>query len=419
MTDTLVQRDVKFNIFSGMLKSLDGGDGVARLRTTASSTIKDLSGDEMTLGALQKMATTAERGMTIFLNHKYSIPEDVFGTVEKAQITPRGEFYDLDLDIRVNKSNPRAVTAHASIVDDGVQLGCSIGALIPPGGAKQTDSGLEIDDVKLLEASIVGIPANPRSFVQYAVKALNQAALDDAEEDEIVPSGPPLQIKATPGSTVMVSGLTDDQITTTSTAPDAEKAKVWVTVDTEDTAEDAAPASAGPSKGSKAKPDSKKKGDEPEVTKDAAPSDEEDEGESDTASDPLATEVPATQEAPPESDPETDGAASEAEVDEQTETTKALGVEALTTVLKSATVELVEARKALIVETTKVADLEKRLDESEENLVLAKQIVERLAALPLGRKTSFSKGVSEFRSKLAGIYSDDVMNLMESNPDGN
>lgn len=416
MTTDLVQRDVNFNIFSGMLKALENGDGVKRLRTTASSTIKDLSGDEMTLNALQKMAQTAENRMTIFLNHKYMVPEDVLGTVEKAQITSRGEFYDLDFDVRINNSNPRAIATHDSIVNDGVQLGCSIGALIPAGGAKQTDSGLEIDDVKLLEASIVGIPANPRSFVQYAVKALNQAALEDAEEDEVVTSGPPLQIKATPDSTVTI-------VTDVSGEVEVEqKAKVWVTVDTEDSADTDAPAaSAGSdkSKGSKAKQDGKKKGDEPDVTKDAAPSDEEDEGESDPASDPLATEVPATQEAPPESDPESDGAADEAEVDEQIEATRSLGIEALTTVLKSTTSELVEARKALIAENTKVASLEKQLSDSEENLELAKQIVERLAALPLGRKTSFSKGVSEFRSKLAGIYSDDVMNLMESKPDGN
>jgi HK97 family phage prohead protease len=383
--DALVQRDVKFNIFTGMLKALpmEADDGIKRLHTTASSTIKDLSGDEMTLNALQQMAATAEQGMTIFLNHKYQVPEDVLGKVESAEIHSRGEFYDLDFTIRVSESNERAVKAYNAIHSDGVQLGCSIGALIPEGGATKSEDGggLTIDDVRLLEASIVGIPANPRSFVQYAVKALNEAVLEDVEEDEVVSSGPPLQIKATPNSTL---GLTtaDTTITISNEVTTTEETEI-----------------------------------EEDITKEAAPPAEGDEGESEPP-DTESEEVPATQEAP-QSDPESDGAAEEAEVDEQVEAQKALGLETIAGLLKATTRELVDTRKELSHELELRKQAETRASEAEENLVLAKQIIERVASLPLGRKTSYSKGVSEFRQKLSGLYSDDVMNLLERNPDGN
>ena len=74
--------DVKFNIVTGLLKAYEAGDGVKRLKTTASSTVLDLGGDQMELSALQSMATTAQQNMTIFLNHKYQVPEDVLGSVE-------------------------------------------------------------------------------------------------------------------------------------------------------------------------------------------------------------------------------------------------------------------------------------------------------------------------------------------------
>jgi phage head maturation protease len=173
--------DVKFNIVTGLLKAMpDSGDGIKRLKTTASSTITDLAGDEMELTALQQMAATAQQNMTIFLNHKYQVPEDVLGSVEKTEIIQRENgWYDLDFDIKVDEANERAVKAWKQI-SNGTKLGCSIGARIPEGGYEVTKTGLKIKDVHLMEASIVGLPANPRAFVQHALKALH----DDLEAEE-------------------------------------------------------------------------------------------------------------------------------------------------------------------------------------------------------------------------------------------
>jgi hypothetical protein len=81
--------------------------------------------------------------------------------------------WDLDFDVVVNDSNPRAVDAFNAI-DKGTKLGLSIGAMIPEGGAvRNKKTGTYVfNHVDLLETSIVGIPANPRSWVQNAVKAI-------------------------------------------------------------------------------------------------------------------------------------------------------------------------------------------------------------------------------------------------------
>lgn len=175
-----------FSIFAPMLKASRGSDGKMRLHGIASSTIKDRHGDTMTFTALSDMERSAANNLTIFLNHEYRVPEDVAGSVERAMIrssTQDPDIHDLVLDVVVNESNPRAVNAWEAI-QNGTQLGLSIGAMIPDGGAvRDKKSGAyTIEHVELLETSLVGVPANPRSWVEYAVKSLRR---DDEVEKEL------------------------------------------------------------------------------------------------------------------------------------------------------------------------------------------------------------------------------------------
>ena len=166
-----------------MLKAFeaDNPDGTKRmmLHGVASSTIKDLHGDTMLESALDDMERAANSGLTIFGNHSYVVPEDDYGHVESAQIRNSGKIdeagdpiYDLMFDIEVNDENDRAIKTWRSIRKKS-KLGLSIGAMIPPGGAvRDKKSGaLTISHVELLETSIVGIPANPRSWIENAVRA--------------------------------------------------------------------------------------------------------------------------------------------------------------------------------------------------------------------------------------------------------
>jgi phage head maturation protease len=161
------------------LKAMRDPDGKMRLHGTASSTIKDLHGDTMLLSALEDMERAANNNLTIFGNHSYEVPEDVYGSTESAQIKQAGTvdangdpIYDLKFSIVVNDENERAVKTFKAI-EKGSKLGISIGAMIPEGGAvRDKKSGAyTISHVDLIETSIVGIPANPRSWVENAMKA--------------------------------------------------------------------------------------------------------------------------------------------------------------------------------------------------------------------------------------------------------
>jgi HK97 family phage prohead protease len=174
-----------FRIYSGLLKAYEQ-DGRKMLRTTASSSVADLSKDEILPSAIHQMADRARNNLTIFLNHEYRVPEDVLGSVETATVVQRGvdnigsPIFDLDFDLVVNESNPRALQTYAAI-ENGVQLGTSIGAIVRH-ATKKKDGGYRVDDIELLEASIVGIPANPRSWVHYAVKSLTTTVDNDEPE---------------------------------------------------------------------------------------------------------------------------------------------------------------------------------------------------------------------------------------------
>lgn len=182
--DQIAQAMTTFKIYTKgrLLASRTADDGQLRIEGIASSTIRDHHGDEITEKALRKMAGSA-LGMTIFLNHEYRVPQDVFGVVERAKVVKSGEIdsrtgqpiYDMRVGIRVAKTNKPAVDTFELIESDAIKLGISIGAMVPEGGATFAKSGggrYVVDDADLVEASIISLPANSRSWVDHVVKAL-------------------------------------------------------------------------------------------------------------------------------------------------------------------------------------------------------------------------------------------------------
>ncbi len=178
-----------FKIYTNALKAYEADNGDRFVTGTTSSTIRDLHGDEMTLSALKSMEATAKQNMTIWLNHEYQVPDDLFGSVKDARIVKRidedgQEVFDLDVDISVvsEDENPEAIRAYRAI-KRGVKLGLSIGARVDRVSKKVDKSTGEetyvIDSVKLMEASVVGIPANQRSYLQNAVKSLRSTAVEE------------------------------------------------------------------------------------------------------------------------------------------------------------------------------------------------------------------------------------------------
>jgi len=186
-----------FKIYTNALKAYESEDGERYVTGTTSSTIRDLHGDEMSLDALKTMAETARQNMTVFLNHNYNVPEDLFGSATDAQIVRRydsetnEEVYDLDLNIRVvnEDENPEALRAYRAI-KRGVKLGLSIGARVEKARRKAAEGdkpeSILIEKVRLLEASVVGIPANQRSYLQNAVKSLRSGSVDINELEGVI-----------------------------------------------------------------------------------------------------------------------------------------------------------------------------------------------------------------------------------------
>mgnify|MGYP001188948316 CR=1 FL=1 len=382
VTSTAPKSRSDFRIFSGALAPFEGGDGLRRLRPLASSSVEDLGGDIVTHNALMKMAESA-KGITIFRNHSYKVPDDILGICEGAHVKQAGmdvhgkPIYDMVMDVVIIEE-PKAIETYDA-VKQGVQLGTSIGAMIPKGSSSKNEhGGYTFEDLRLLEASIVGIPQNPRSWVQYATKAVKTGSVEDSEDtnqDFIVNEVDEPEMAATPEPEA---------------APEVEPEVEAEPEQTEEVEPDVSEST------------------EPEVVKD-------DEGEEET---------PAQEAAEEDGDPEPAGDALEAILDETADGDDAglgdditRGIEALTGLLKDTTRELESVRMQVLDLTTGKSAIEAERDEALENLAVAKEIVERIANAPLGRRAVFRGAVSDFKERFGGSYNEDVLKMLE-NTDG-
>lgn len=426
----------KFQIFSGILKASRSSDGRMRLHGVASSTTRDLHGDTMNASAIEDMERAANNNLTIFLNHSYDVPEDVAGSVERAQMKTRGvdgtgnPNYDLDMDILINDANPRAVKAFEAI-ERGTKLGLSIGAMIPEGGATKDPKtkAWVIDHVELLETSLVGIPANPRSWVEYAAKSLR-----GIEKDAVtVPLGQPTltldgQNYKIEGSMdgLRLDGVTqsigDFSVTTTiitDSAPIEESIEPEVT--------DAACPTCG-----KGKAEAGDCGDhyhskdvDPDVTDAQVTIIQIDTGDGSSSSDSSSGDTSAPQEGPG-TNPETgdgDYAASGDDAAAITTDIQLNGpvsdtIQRMLDTLASTTSELVKARGEIGDLKAKVSSLEGERDTAtgQRDLVIAEtqRVLNRLADTPLMRKAVVVEAERELRNKFAGVYSEDFLKLLET-----
>lgn len=399
-----------FKIFAPMLKASMGPDGKMRLHGIASSTVKDRHGDTMNPSALSDMENAANNNLTIFLNHEYRVPEDVAGSVERAIIRSHPQdssIHDLALDIIVNQSNERAVKAWEAI-NGGTQLGLSIGAMIPENGAvrdRKTGS-YEINHVDLLETSLVGVPANPRSWVEYAVKSLNGGITKDESLDEMVeevredqadlpvdeaPSEEPPEEMTEEAVTARLDATT---ITTNSAegtftlTPDVADATVSVETPfaniTVDTGNRGGKAPAGePSQEALA----------------SAPENEETDEDESLPLNPWAAI----------------GLTGEPEVEEVEpalqilEPTVVASLRTSSDLLKAITRELIDTKKAL---DDALLERDAAIEATEKVLANTAEILARLSATPVGRRATVRQANEQFES-LKSVYGDDFLTLLK------
>lgn len=165
-----------FRVFSSDIFSDQAN--TRRVRMIGSSTVQDLQGDTMTLQALDSMTKVAPN-LTIWLNHDYTLPDSIFGSlVRTPTIIHRDGIADLELEVDVELDNPNAAKVKRYI-DNGRRLGCSIGCMVTKYEVPDEEDGedwyqrhIKILEVYTVEYSVVGIPANQRSWVENAIRGV-------------------------------------------------------------------------------------------------------------------------------------------------------------------------------------------------------------------------------------------------------
>lgn len=173
----------------------DEGTELPVVRMVGSSTVKDLQGDIMTINALQDMAA-GNPELTIFLNHEYNVPDDVFGKLHgRPEIRMAGSVADLHLAAVADLSRdepgryPRskAYDTYTQIKKGRIRLGSSVGCQVTEYQFLDPDdfwSGILIEHVVWVEHSIVGVPASQRAWVEQAVKGLFERALLEGRAED-------------------------------------------------------------------------------------------------------------------------------------------------------------------------------------------------------------------------------------------
>lgn len=396
-----IDAGTKFQIFSGLLKTSRSQDGKMRLHGVASSTTRDLHGDVMESSALEDMERSANNNLTIFLNHSYDIPEDVAGSVERAALKTRGADhegnpnYDLDMDILINDANPRAVKAFEAI-EKGTKLGLSIGALIPEGGAlRDKKSGAyTIQHVDLLETSLVGIPANPRSWVEYAAKSLN--AKVDKDLNATVPLGQPTLTLNDNNYTI--TGTYDGfQITNSGADLDLEKAMCPT-------------CGRGKNSGGSCSDSYHNKDVEPDVTDATVTVIQIDTGDgSSEESDSSSTDDSSSDEG---------GEYDAGTVPDLTfEGPVSATVQRTLDLLATTTSELIAARSQVAALTLELGETSRERDKAKADLDLlvieTAKVLNRLESAPFARKAIAYEAKQELRAKWAGVYDETFMKTLE------
>jgi hypothetical protein len=165
-----------FHVFTSGIES--DRDNSRLVHMVGSSTERDMQKDSMSLYALNDM-TKADSNMTIWLNHDYSLPDSIFGSVVGTpRIMHQDGVADLHLNVDVELSNPKAAQVK-KYIDNGRKLGCSIGCMVtkyevpdPSDGADWQEQGINILGVYVVEYSVVGIPCNQRSWVENAIRGV-------------------------------------------------------------------------------------------------------------------------------------------------------------------------------------------------------------------------------------------------------
>src|SRR6266487_2605292 len=184
-------RGADFEVYTDALKVDENAEpGHYIVNMIGSSTVQDLQGDIMKMSALDDM-TTVPDGMLIWLDHSYSVPSDLFGSLYgRPWIKSASGIADLHLSAEVETDNPRALQTYNMITKGRRKFGCSIGCQVLDYEYDDTIDALIINRVQVVEWSVVGIPAQQRCWVEIATKSLFERSLLDGRGDDALRLAP-------------------------------------------------------------------------------------------------------------------------------------------------------------------------------------------------------------------------------------
>lgn len=402
----------KIKVFTDALKAQEV-NGQRIFRCTASSTIKDLHGDYMTEDCVRDMAQQAKKGptnngLTIFLNHRYSVPEDVAGKVIDTQTLTRskdgdgGDVWDMDYVVQLATGSERINQTWNLIANDQITLGISIGAYILEYDFVDKDAGfwggLIINKVLLVETSIVGIPANQRSWIQNGVISIGKSLGFDEKQIRRVldrKEAPPVMSKTLTDAAAAAALIDNTNFvitSTTTTTPNIVLSATPVVLTSDDTSAESTD-------------------DAPEVTADAAPETESTD-EQPTEANPDETAGETTEDVTASDDPALEAAA-EVALSKTAGTEPA--VELVLAALETATAQVKDLRTEKAALEDQIKALTGERDQAIKDRDFAAEIIETIAKSPLGRKTGFREPVASFSQRFAGIYDQGFLKLFDSN----
>jgi HK97 family phage prohead protease len=159
-----------------------GGTEDLILKGIASSNQRDRYGDTMSAQCVSSLVAQSKK-LTMFGNHDYDVPEDVFGRCDSSNLETEGDVIKLAIVMAIAKSNPRAVKSWELINEDGVRLAFSVGGIITEAEVDvENDDGtgwslpLIINGLELVEISLCGIPANRESYTRSFLEDIKKSA---------------------------------------------------------------------------------------------------------------------------------------------------------------------------------------------------------------------------------------------------
>jgi hypothetical protein len=151
----------------GTLKAVDAK--TRKLAGRASSTQPDRDDDDMSVKALQQMRKDII-GLPVLLDHVYKI-DNVVGRVTRATLVERDGYTDLDVVVELLPEGDRGADKAWALVEQGVQIGLSVGVLVHDATPKKNGRSYTFNEVEIIELSIVVVPSQRRSQGLQPVKS--------------------------------------------------------------------------------------------------------------------------------------------------------------------------------------------------------------------------------------------------------